>query len=171
MAMYQVPIDMSTRMMSVPLETKSPSFHTASRPYGFSTVTFSGETSWPAPAGGVGAFAGASAGAAGAGWPAGAEGCAWAKAADATSSGAAGRAMSAMTSITGRRLRTLIVRLLEKATLELEKGGPASVLETEIDLVFADEAHRLGIELPLRQGADHFAIEDPVARLADLHLR
>src|SRR5260221_9311135 len=38
MPMYQEPIDMMTRMMSVPRETKSPGFHRASMPYGFSTT-------------------------------------------------------------------------------------------------------------------------------------
>src|SRR5438067_10150581 len=35
--MYQLPIDMMTRMAMVPLETRSPPCHTACRPYGFST--------------------------------------------------------------------------------------------------------------------------------------
>jgi hypothetical protein len=39
--MYQEPIDMITRMIRVPLETKSPCFQRASRPYGFSMVSFS----------------------------------------------------------------------------------------------------------------------------------
>src|ERR1700674_93706 len=38
--MYQLPIDMITRMMSVPRATKSPPFHSASSPYGLATVSF-----------------------------------------------------------------------------------------------------------------------------------
>ncbi len=37
--MYQVPSDMMTRMISVPRATKSPPFHSASRPYGLSTTS------------------------------------------------------------------------------------------------------------------------------------
>src|SRR5882672_2300934 len=76
--MYQLPIDMITRMMSVPRETKSPWDQSASSPYGLAT------TSWSGPAapggGGVGvAGLGASAAAGGvAGTAAG--GVAWASA-------------------------------------------------------------------------------------------
>ena len=38
--MYQVPIDMMTRIASVALETKSPCSNIAWMPYGFSTVSF-----------------------------------------------------------------------------------------------------------------------------------
>src|SRR4029453_9964659 len=69
--MYQLPIDMMTRMISVPLETKSPCFHSASRPYGFSITSFAGS---PAPGGGVGAFAAS----AGAGVAAAGAGAVWA---------------------------------------------------------------------------------------------
>src|SRR6476620_5164093 len=43
MMMYQLPIDMMTRMPSVMRATRSPPFHSASRPYGFSmtSVVFS----------------------------------------------------------------------------------------------------------------------------------
>src|SRR4029079_11001343 len=43
MMMYQLPIDMMTRMPSVMRATRSPPFHNASRPYGFSmtSVVFS----------------------------------------------------------------------------------------------------------------------------------
>src|SRR3990167_2948393 len=37
--MYQLPIDMMTRMISVPRATKSPPFQSASRPYGLSTAS------------------------------------------------------------------------------------------------------------------------------------
>ena len=37
--MYQLPIDMMTRMISVPLATQSPPRHSASRPYGLSTTS------------------------------------------------------------------------------------------------------------------------------------
>src|SRR5258705_11207372 len=53
--MYHAPMDMITRMMSVPRETKSLPFHRASRPYGFSTNSLVGWASTPAPGGGVGA--------------------------------------------------------------------------------------------------------------------
>ena len=39
MMMYQVPIDMSTKINKVDLATKSPSRQRASRPYGFLTVS------------------------------------------------------------------------------------------------------------------------------------
>src|SRR5688572_32805447 len=99
--MYQLPIDMMMRMISVPLDTKSPCFQRASRPYGFSMVSLAGS---PAPAGGVGALAGA--GAAEAGWSA-AGGVAWAKALTGATSGAS--ATSAATSIADRRLANFIV--------------------------------------------------------------
>src|ERR1700682_6090687 len=38
--MCHEPTDMMTRMISVPRETKSPCFHNASRPYGFSMTSF-----------------------------------------------------------------------------------------------------------------------------------
>src|ERR1700730_4121220 len=57
MMMYQLPIDISTRMIRVARATKSPLFHNASRPYGLLT------TSWVAGAGG-GAEASATDGAA-----------------------------------------------------------------------------------------------------------
>src|SRR5450830_1228492 len=40
--MYQEPMDMIAMMISVPLATKSPVFHNASRPYGFSITSFAG---------------------------------------------------------------------------------------------------------------------------------
>src|SRR5258708_13545693 len=62
--MYQLPIDMITRMMSVPRDTKSPWDQSASRPYGFATISCSG----PAATGGGGVgVAGLGASAAGAG--------------------------------------------------------------------------------------------------------
>jgi len=39
MMMYQLPIDMMTRMPSVMRATRSPPFQSASRPYGFSTIS------------------------------------------------------------------------------------------------------------------------------------
>src|SRR5437764_997834 len=39
MPMYQVPIDMMIRMISVPRAMKSPCFHSASMPYGFSITS------------------------------------------------------------------------------------------------------------------------------------
>ena len=39
MMMYQLPIDMMTRIASVILATRSPPFHSASRPYGLSTTS------------------------------------------------------------------------------------------------------------------------------------
>src|ERR1700694_4544361 len=38
---YQLPMDMMLRMISGPRQTKSPSFHSASSPYGFSTTSLS----------------------------------------------------------------------------------------------------------------------------------
>src|SRR5258705_9465296 len=75
--MYQLPIDMITRMMSVPRETKSPCDQSASRPYGLATTSWSG----PAAAGGGVGVAGLGASAA-AGGVAGAAagGVAWASA-------------------------------------------------------------------------------------------
>src|SRR4029077_9734285 len=72
MMMYQLPIDMMTRIPSVIRATRSPPFHSASRPYGFSTtsVVF-------VPAAGAAAGAG---GAAGGVVAAGAAGCACASA-------------------------------------------------------------------------------------------
>src|SRR5271170_2478181 len=61
--MYQLPIDMIARMISVPLAMKSPPFHSASSPYGFSTVSCSGAPG--ATAAGAGAAASAAGGAAG----------------------------------------------------------------------------------------------------------
>src|SRR3954471_5359745 len=52
--MYHEPIDMMMRMISVPRDTKSPCFHRASRPYGFSTTSFCVVASCPAPGGGAG---------------------------------------------------------------------------------------------------------------------
>src|SRR4051812_50073166 len=59
MITYQLPIDMMTRMPSVIRATRSPPFHNASRPYGFSmiSVVFS-----PSFAAGAGAAAGAAGG-------------------------------------------------------------------------------------------------------------
>src|SRR5882762_6080452 len=51
--MYQLPIDMIARMISVPRETKSPPFHKASMPYGFSTDSL--EVADSGPGVGVGA--------------------------------------------------------------------------------------------------------------------
>src|SRR5690349_5568416 len=56
MMTYQLPIDMMTRMPSVIRATRSPPFHSASRPYGFSMISVVL----------AGAFAGAAAGATGA---------------------------------------------------------------------------------------------------------
>src|SRR4029453_11898556 len=69
MMMYQLPIDMMTRIPSVIRATMSPPFHSASRPYGFSisSVVFVGA---------AGAAGGG--GAAGVAVAAGAAGCAWA---------------------------------------------------------------------------------------------
>src|SRR6266550_7319429 len=73
MMMYQLPIDMMARIASVTLATMSPPFHSASRPYGLSTIS----TDRVPPAAGAGAAVGAGAGAvaAGAGAAAGAGGC------------------------------------------------------------------------------------------------
>src|SRR3954464_15870192 len=57
MMMYHEPMDISDRMISVPLETKSPSFHSASIPYGLATASFS-------PGATAGLASGAAAGAA-----------------------------------------------------------------------------------------------------------
>ena len=67
--MYQDPIDMITRMISVPLATQSPCFQSASRPYGLSIVSLVtigaiGTAAGAAGAAGAAAGAGASAGAA-----------------------------------------------------------------------------------------------------------
>src|SRR5688572_16640255 len=114
--MYQLPMDMITRMISVPLDTKSPCFHRASSPYGFSITSLAGS---PAPGGGVGAFgasAGAGVAAAGAGavWAWAGWAGAWARASvGATNNAAAGaHATSAATSNAGRRLMRFIVDLL-----------------------------------------------------------
>src|SRR5450830_1440887 len=66
--MYQEPMDMIAMMISVPLATKSPVFHNASRPYGFSITSFAGaaDTSPGAAAGADASVAGAVAEAAGA---------------------------------------------------------------------------------------------------------
>src|SRR5258706_9872955 len=75
--MYQLPMDMTTRMMSVPLATKSPCAHSADRPYGLSTVslvvvaTGGGGTGVPVA---VSAAALAAAGALAGGWAGGRRG-------------------------------------------------------------------------------------------------
>src|SRR5258707_8771059 len=99
MMMYQLPIDMMTRMIKVALETKSPPFHSASRPYGLSmtSVARAGAAGAAAgTAGGGGETAEGAAGAAGAavGAVAGCD-CAWAACGTAISSGAISRAASA----------------------------------------------------------------------------
>src|SRR2546430_16822783 len=79
--MYQLPIDMMTRIPNVILATRSPPFHRASRPYGFSTNSVVLALSAFA-AGATGAAVGvlvAAGGSAGA-ETAGAEGCACASA-------------------------------------------------------------------------------------------
>src|SRR6476659_8353375 len=158
--MYQEPIDMITRMISVPLDTKSPPFQSASRPYGLSMTSFSGPL--PAPAGGCGvAAAGAGAALASAlacAVASAAAGCAgvdWARAAIGA------QAMSTAANSARRGLVSFIM-----VTSKIR-----SVLEVEDDLVLADEPDRLGIELPLRQRANDLAVEDAVARADDLHVR
>src|SRR6185312_17096808 len=81
MMTYQLPIDMMTRMPSVIRATRSPPFHNASRPYGFSTISVVFSPTLGAAAGAAGATAGgggvavvASLGGA-AGAAGGAEGC------------------------------------------------------------------------------------------------
>src|ERR1700682_5250390 len=71
MMMYQLPIDMMARIASVTLATMSPPFHSASRPYGLSTISVervpaAGWAAGVAAAGAVAAVAGGAAGAAGA---------------------------------------------------------------------------------------------------------
>jgi hypothetical protein len=72
MMMYQLPIDMMARIASVILATMSPPFHSASRPYGLSTISVervpaAGWAAGAAAEAGTGAVAaGAAAGAAGA---------------------------------------------------------------------------------------------------------
>src|SRR5258707_9103330 len=106
--MYQEPMDMMIRMISVPRETKSPCFHGAWRPYGFSTTSLVVVASWPAPAGGAGTAAGFGASAVAG---AGAAPVAWAYAAlGATTSAAAdARPRTAATSSAGSRLMGFIV--------------------------------------------------------------
>jgi hypothetical protein len=70
--MYHEPIDMITRMISVPLDTQSPCRHSASRPYGFSIVSL-----LTVGATGAGGAAGAAAGAAGSAGAGMAAGAAW----------------------------------------------------------------------------------------------
>src|ERR1700694_4448968 len=70
MMMYQLPIDMMARIASVTLATMSPPFHSASRPYGLSTISVE-----RVPAAGW-AAGGAAAGGVGCGGPAGAAACA-----------------------------------------------------------------------------------------------
>src|ERR1700687_2391211 len=73
MMMYQLPIDMMARIASVTLATMSPPFHSASRPYGLSTISVERlpAAGWAAGTAAAGAgpeaeAAGAAAGAAGA---------------------------------------------------------------------------------------------------------
>src|ERR1700687_6161452 len=81
MMMYQLPIDMMARIASVILATMSPPFHSASRPYGLSTISVERvpAVGWAAGAAAAGAGAGAVAAGAAAGG-AGAAGCACAPA-------------------------------------------------------------------------------------------
>src|SRR5690349_16197646 len=168
--MYQLPIDMITRMMSVPRETKSPPFQRASRPYGFSTTSLSAAGGGGC---GVGAAALAASGA-GAGAAALAAGCAsppvaaWASAGAGASARPAAQATRIAAARAGSRLNGFMGILLFWRALG-ERGR--SVLEVEDDFVLADEADGFGVELPLRQGADDFTVEDPVGRAADLHVR
>src|SRR5262245_54497137 len=79
MMMYQLPIDISARIASVTLATMSPPFHSASRPYGFSTSSADlalVETFGAAGAGAAASGAGVAAGVAGVAWVAGAGCCA-----------------------------------------------------------------------------------------------
>src|SRR4029079_6705666 len=96
MMMYQLPIDMMTRMPSVMRATRSPPFHNASRPYGFSMIsvvfspTLAGAAGTAGGAGTAGAVAAAAsgagaAGAAGGGDAGGLGGGVWAKAATGAS--------------------------------------------------------------------------------------
>src|ERR1700674_1522493 len=78
MMMYQLPIDIMARIASVTLATMSPPFHSASRPYGLSTISVERvpPAGWAAGAAAAGAGAGAvAAGAGAAAGAAGAAGC------------------------------------------------------------------------------------------------
>ena len=84
MMMYQLPIDMMTRIASVVLATQSPPFQRASRPYGLSTIS-----------GAALAVAAGAAAATGAGAAAGAAGAAGAAAGAGVCASAAGATMAA----------------------------------------------------------------------------
>src|SRR5450432_2128466 len=127
-------------------------------------ISFCEPASTPAPAGGTGVAAGAAAGAgvASAGAVAGA--CAWAVPGAARSAAADAVPRMTATSNAGRCLMWFI----GSSPIAGESG--TSVLEFEDDFVLADKSHRLGVEFPLRQRANHFAVEDPVGGRLDLDI-
>ena len=158
--MYHEPIDMMTRMISVPLETKSPCFQRASRPYGFSIVSFSFATGGRRHRGGLGA---ASAGAAASAGLARVGG----RRLGLGRGGEHQRRCRRAGEDDGREQRGQSADQVHVYSskfpgdvLRVNGADGASVRELEVDVHFADEADRLGGEAPLRERADDLAVED-----------
>src|SRR5258708_27958429 len=154
---YQEPIDMMTRMINVPLATKSPCFHSASSPYGFSMTSVAG-----AATGGAGfttsTIEGAGLTSAAGGGPCGA--CAIAS-------------LCAANSVTIKKPSStnhfaFMFALRGKPEVELDHGpGPLrfSVDNGRLGLAIAQPFLCDVVEPPVSGRALHFAFENPSVRV------